>query len=153
MNTSDAIAGISAVISLVSAVVAWRSMRSADRSSYAASDLQRSMFQRQFIVDLHGIWSTVNDIDQSSPVAGDVRSAANALDLTASLWNFDVVKKEVILSSYWESFSKLYDKLNNWNTVVPGFTSTGRSMLSAHVRKAYEEMKPLALKHVSTSAL
>lgn len=153
MDASDIIAGLSAIISLLSVTVAWRAMRSAAASSRSARELQRNMFQRQHIIDLHHVWKDVNDIRQEEPITGDIRNAVNALDLTASLWNFDVVKKEIIISSYWDGFSRLYGRLDRWDSLVNGLNMTGRDMLSNHIRKAYEEMKELAIKRAPGESL
>lgn len=62
----------------------------------------------------------INAIDPENLITPDVVKAVNALELTASLWNHDVVAKEILHQSYWQSFRDLYDVLYHCNKIPPG---------------------------------
>ena len=98
-------------------------------------------------------WHGVNDIDQNNLVGPDVINAVNALSLTASLWNHDVIDKEILYQSYWGSYKEIYDKLYNLDILVPGLKKTCKVLMTAEIRKAYRGMEDYDLKTVKQSKL
>lgn len=130
-------AGIALVISIVSVYMAGH-----------ASNINKKMFKRQGIIDLFMAWQGVSNIDGENLIGPDVVKAANALGLTATLWNHDVIEKIVLYQSYWEPYRNLYDSLYNINNIVPGHNKTCKDMLSSDMTKAYEDMKKMETKSV-----
>ena len=118
-----------------------------------ANNLNIKIFKRQGVIDLHMAWHGVNDIDQNNLVGPDVINAVNALSLTASLWNHDVIDKEILYQSYWGSYKEIYDKLYNLDILVPGLKKTCKVLMTAEIRKAYRGMEDYDLKTVKQSKL
>ena len=128
-------------------------------SYFLARDMQKTskdIAKRQGVIDLHLAWSNIEEITPTNlkPVA--VTRAANVLDLTASLWNNDVVEKTILWQSYWEPYSRFYDVLNNPNntiTMLDGTTRTGKSFLSREIQKAYADMQQYTLRTVQQTTI
>lgn len=132
------IAGLSMIISLVAAYFAGR-----------ANSINKNIFKRQGVIDLHMAWQGINDIDPDNLIGPDVVKAVNALSLTASLWNHDVIEKSILYQTYWGSFKDLYDKLYNLDVLVPGLKKTCKSLITAEIKKAYKGMDEVDLKTVT----
>ena len=132
------IAGLSMIISLVAAYFAGR-----------ANSINKNIFKRQGVIDLHMAWQGINDIDPDNLIGPDVVKAVNALSLTASLWNHDVIEKSILYQTYWGSSKDLYDKLYNLDVLVPGLKKTCKSLLTAEIKKAYKGMDEVDLKTVT----
>src|SRR5262249_32273575 len=98
-------------------------------------------------------WEGVNDVDPNKPITPDIVKAANAISLTASLWNHDVIEKQILFQSYWPSYKDIYDSLNKMDQLIPGKKVTGRSLLSSEITKVYEEMKKLELGSVQQTRI
>ena len=124
---SSTIAGIAIIISLIAVFVAGK-----------ANNINKNVFKRQGVIDLHMSWNNVNDIDVKNLIGPDIVKAVNALSLTASLWNHDVIEKTILYQTYWGSYKEIYEKLNK----------TGRSLLTAEITKAYKGMEDVDLKSV-----
>ena len=125
-----------------SATAAEKSVEAAERSATAAEKsvtTNLEMFKKQGVMDLFESWQDLRDIDPSRPITPDIIRAAKALELTASLWNHDIVKREILHQSFWDDFKHLYDRLNHIGQ-VPGLNRTGAELLTRRVRKAYKEM-------------
>ena len=118
-----------------------------------ASNINKRIFKRQGVIDLHMAWQNVSDIDPKNLVGPDVIKAVNALSLTASLWNHDVIEKSILYQAYWGAYKDLYDKLINLDEIVPGHKRTCRSLITAEIQKAYESMKTTDLQTVQGSTL
>jgi hypothetical protein len=103
--------------------------------------ISKAMVKQRTVIDLHKVWNDVKDIDPKQPVIPDVVHAANVLDLTASLWNNNLIERNVLIESYWQEFRQLFDKLDKWEVVIPSLGKTGSDLLSTQVREAYQEMK------------
>lgn len=108
-----------------------------------SAELSLNMFKRQSVVDLHLAWRGVNEVDPKNLVTPDIINALNALDLTSSIWNHDIMDKDILIQSYWRDFRDLYDTLNGCNELVPGKKSTCRALLLENpaIATAYESMK------------
>ena len=121
--------------------------------SGAANNTNKNMFRRQGVIDLHMAWQGISEIDDSNLIGPDIVKAVNALSLTASLWNHDVIEKSILYQTYWASYKDLYDSLNSINKLVPGHKKTCRSLLTSEITKAYEGMKNVDLSLVTNSKL
>jgi hypothetical protein len=132
------IAGLSMIISLIAAFFAGR-----------ANSINKKIFKRQGVIDLHMAWQGINDIDPNNLIGPDVVKAVNALSLTASLWNHDVIEKSILYQTYWGSYKDLYDKLYNLDVLVPGLKKTCKSLMTAEIKKAYKGMDEVDLKTVT----
>lgn len=132
------VASISIIISLIAVFVAGR-----------ANNINKNAFKRQGVIDLHMSWNNVNDIDINNIIGPDIVKAVNALSLTASLWNHDVIEKTILYQTYWGSYKEIYDKLNMITGLVPGLNKTGRSLLTAEITKAYRGMETADLNSVT----
>src|SRR5690606_37394384 len=114
-----------------------------------ANNTNKNMFRRQGVIDLHIAWQDINDIDENDLIGPDVVKAVNALSLTASLWNHDVIEKSILYQTYWGSYKDLYDKLYNLDELVPGLKKTCKSLMTAEIKKAYKGMDEVDLKTVT----
>lgn len=136
------IAGFSLVISLGAIFLSGR-----------ANTLSKNMFKRQGVIDLHMAWTDIKDIDKNNLIGPDIIRAVNAMSLTASLWNHDVIEKSILYQTYWNSYKDLYDTLININELVPGHKRTCRSLITNEIAKAYEGMKNADLATVTQTNL
>jgi hypothetical protein len=128
--------------------------RQASERATRSADMQIRMFQRQQVIDVFRAWSTVPAIDGTALQASDAARAANVLELTATLWNHDIVDKEILCQNYWIPFRDIYDRLYSIHSVIPGGTKTGREYLSNETEHAYSEMKQRCLiDNVRTSTI
>ncbi|MDO7173802.1 hypothetical protein [Mariniflexile sp. AS56] len=118
-----------------------------------ANNTNKNMFRRQGVIDLHMAWQNINEIDEKNLIGPDVVKAVNALSLTASLWNHDVIEKSILYQTYWTSYKDLYDTLNNINELVPGHKKTCRSLMTNEITKAYEGMKNVNLSTVTQTII
>jgi hypothetical protein len=123
------IAGLSILISLIAVFLSGK-----------ASVTNKRMFKRQGVIDLHMAWQDINDIDPKNLIGPDIVKAVNALSLTASLWNHDVIEKSILYQSYWGAFEEIYNKLVNLDELVPGHKKTCKSLITAEIKKAYKGM-------------
>lgn len=126
---SLAIAGFSMAISLIAVFLSGK-----------ASITNKKMFKRQGVIDLHMAWQGVNDIDPKNLIGPDVVKAVNALALTASLWNHDVIEKSILYQTYWGAFEEFYNKLVNLDELGPGHKKTCKSLITSEIKKAYKGM-------------
>lgn len=118
-----------------------------------ANSTSKKIAKRQGVIDLHFAWSEISDIDFSKPVVPDIVKAVNALDLTASLWNHDIMLKPLIYQSYWISFRDLYDKIYGHDEIVAGLKHVPKSLITNEISLAYEGMKSAKLREVLTTKL
>lgn len=139
---SLAVAVISILISIISIFLAGR-----------ASNLNKNMFKRQGVIDLHMAWQGMNEINKDNPITPDVIRAVNALTLTAALWNHDVMEKIILYQSYWPIYQKLYEQLDSIDKPLPGVNRSGKDYLTSEIKKAYTEMNSFDLSRVSQTKL
>lgn len=95
MTTSDIIALCSALFAALSAGAALFGLklsRDALTEAGEATATSKDIARRQGVIELHMAWQGVNNIDVSNLIGPDVINAANAISLTATLWNHDVVE-------------------------------------------------------------
>ncbi|MCP4336149.1 MAG: hypothetical protein GY785_26190 [Gammaproteobacteria bacterium] len=137
ISTSELIAAISAGAAVMSMAVSVIALFLAGR----ASNLNKNMFRRQSVIDLHMAWQKIRGINPKEPITPDVIRAVSTMDLTASLWLHDVVDRNILCQSYWPSFQALYDSLHKCEIEVPGTGRTGRDFLNDDIRLAYWQMK------------
>jgi len=141
------IAIITAIFTGLSLLISLRAIFLAGK----ASTTNENMFKRQGVIDLHMAWQGVNDINPQKLVGPDVIKAVNALSLTASLWNHDVIEKNILYQTYWTSYSEIYNKLVNLDKLVPGHKKTCKSLITAEIKKAYKGMDEIELDNVTTT--
>lgn len=118
-----------------------------------ANVTNKNMFKRQGVIDLHMAWQDIPEIDKNNLIGPDIVKAVNALSLTASLWNHDVIEKSILYQTYWTSYKDLYDTLNSIDELVPGHKKTCRSLMTNEIAKGYEGMKNVDLKTVTQTKI
>ena len=118
-----------------------------------ANNTNKNMFRRQGVIDLHMAWQDIPEIDKENLIGPDIVKAVNALSLTASLWNHDVIEKSILYQTYQTSYKDLYDTLININELVPGHKKTCRSLMTNEITKAYEGMENADLKTVTQTSI
>lgn len=138
---------ISIIIASIAAIISFISLY----QSGAANRTNKKMFKRQGVIDLHMAWQDIKEIDEKNLIGPDIVKSVNALSLTASLWNHDVIEKSILYQTYWTSYKDLYDTLININELVPGHKKTCRSLMTNEITKAYEGMKNADLSTVTQS--
>lgn len=128
------------------------SVRSANAAEKAVST-SIEIFKKQGVIDLFESWEDLHDINPLKPITTDVVRALRALELTASLWNHDIVEKKIIHQSFWEDYKHLYDAVNRIIGEVPGLRRTGPELLTRRVSRAYKEMDDFDTSKEATSNL
>jgi len=135
-------AGISLIISITAVYLAGH-----------ANNTNKSMFKRQGVIDLHMAWQGTNEIDSNNLIGPDVIKGINALSLTASLWNHDVIEKSILYQTYWEPYKTLFEQIYAIDKLVPGHKKTCRSLITSEVIRAYEDMKRVDLETVTQTKI
>lgn len=123
---------------------------------YQAGNIRREtkdMFRRQSVIELHNAWEGVNEIDPNKLITPDVIKAVNAIRLTSTLWNHDVVDRAILHQEYSDPFSRLYVVLSASTKTPPGHSRTCRDMLSDAIAKTYDEMRARSLKKVEQTRI
>jgi len=143
-DTTNIISGISAGAATLSMVLSAIALIMAGK----ASSTNKKMFKRQGVIDLHMAWHGVNEIDPKKLNTPDIVRAVNAIDLTAALWNHDVIEKTILYQSYWQPFKDIYETLTNCRESPPGISKRCCDLISREVVKAYEDMKSTDLNQV-----
>lgn len=131
------------IASETSAAAAVTSANAANQSLEAAKQSIQtniSMFKRQGVIELHETWRGIHGLDPSKLVTPHVVDAANALHLTASMWNHDIIEREIIYQLFWDRYQEIYDTMCSI-APVPGLDAKLRDLLSPPVAKAYQEMQ------------
>lgn len=146
-NSFDVTSGMTAGAAILSVLISIIAVFVAGK----ASSTNKKMFKRQGVIDLHMAWFGVNEIDPANLITQDVVRAIGALDLTAALWNHDVIEKDILYQSYWFPYKQLYDVLNRCNAIPPDTTRTCANLITQPISLAYESMKKHGLKIVGTS--
>jgi len=149
MAISDTIAAVAAGAALLSMLLSAAALYVSGKAQSTTKNIAR----RQGVIELYKAWEGVNDVDPNKPITPDIVKAANAISLTASLWNHDVIEKQILFQSYWPSYKDIYDSLNKMDQLIPGKKVTGRSLLSSEITKVYEEMKKLELGSVQQTRI
>lgn len=109
-------------------------------SVYALVEGKRTS-KRTGVIELHGAWIGVNELNPTQLIGPDVAAAAQALNVTAAVWNHDVIDKALLYQSYWTDYRNLFDVLASSTDLVPGYPRAGRDFLNPGMRKAYREMQ------------
>ncbi len=118
-----------------------------------ANNINKNIFKRQGIIDLFMTWQGISEIDSNNLINPDIVKSANALALTSTLWNHDVIDKNILYQTYWEPFRNIYDKLNSLDSTPPGLKKTCKSMISSDMTRAYQEMQKYETSMVKISKL
>lgn len=145
--TTSEIAIMSAIMASVSAGAAVLSVFLSAKAFIRAGKAQaanKDMFKRQGVIDLHMAWQGVNAIDTADTdkiIAKDVEKASNALSLTATLWNHDIIDKQILYQLHWDDYKELYETLNGSSKIVDGYNKRCKDFISSYMSKAYEGMK------------
>lgn len=170
MSTGDIIALIASIAAIASFIVAYVALRhsrkfadAAQKSAEAAqksaayaqqaNSLAADIAKRTGVIELHNAWKGVNRFDPTNPIFPSAINAANALDLTASLWNHDVLEKEILFQSYWKWFSEFHRVLSACNLQLPNDHRRVCDLISPAVKLAYQQMEERELKSVRQTNL
>lgn len=112
-----------------------------ERLVLLTNEVSKQIAKRQGVIDLHEAWKGINHIDCHRQSGPEVVKSVNALALTASLWNHDVIEKVIIYQTYWDPYRELYDECTNCDKTVPGLKKSCKDLITSEITKAYEEMK------------
>lgn len=121
-----------------SATAAEASTALSERSSKAVEqsiNTNIQIFKRQGVISLYAAWRDIKDVDPQKIVTADAINAARTLELTATLWNYDIVEKEIIYQSFWDDYRAFYEKFMASDTQVPGRRKTLRELIIRPVTK------------------
>lgn len=163
LETGEWIAILAAIAAIASVVVAVLALRNSSRSAAAAersanvasqaNGLAERIAKREGVIDLHLAWRGVNRFNPAEPIFPDAINAANALDLTASLWNHDVLEKELLFQSYWKWFKEFHRVLSNCDIVMPADGRRISDLISPSVTLAYKQMETWELRNVQQTTM
>jgi len=169
MTTADVIALVAAIAAVASAVIAIFARNDSKDSAIAAKEsatvantaneiaksanvLSERIAKRACVIELHQAWQGVNRFDPKKPIYPDAIKGSNALDLTASLWNHDVLEKGILFQSYWKPFKDLYGILSICDLPLQDGRRI-RDMISPAVTLAFKQMEEMELKGVNQTAI
>ncbi len=146
----DVAALIISILAVLFTGLSYAESKAANTNAKNANRTNKKMFKRQGIIDLHMAWNDIKEINPDKLITSDIVRAVNALSLTASLWNHDVIEKAVLYQSYWKNYQKLYETLVSLDKKVPGKSETCKELISSDIKKAYESMRNVDLDKVTT---
>lgn len=149
MSPTDIIASISAGAAILSLIASGAALYLSGRATATTKNIAK----RQGVIDLYKAWEGVNDIDVNQPITPDIVRAANAISLTASLWNHDVIEKQILFESYWPAYREIYETLYGMNALIPGKKVSGKKLITSEITKVYEQMKSTELNKVHQTKL
>ncbi|WP_421807416.1 hypothetical protein [Flagellimonas sp.] len=147
----DIAALIISILAVLFTGLSYAESKAANANSKNAIRTNKKMFRRQGIIDLHMAWNDVKEINPDKLVTPDIVRAVNAMSLTASLWNHDVIEKAILYQSYWNNYRKLYETLIDLDKQVPGKNETCKELVTNDIKRAYEAMKNVNLEKVITN--
>lgn len=104
---------------------------------------KKDIAKKKDVIKLFKYWDKVSYIDKDNIIGPDVFKAANALELTASLWNFDVLDKNMLYEIYWKEFNEFYNVFYNSDILIPGYENQNMKLkdcITINIKIAYEEM-------------
>ncbi|MBI5214682.1 MAG: hypothetical protein HY960_02910 [Ignavibacteriae bacterium] len=149
MSTADFISAVSAGAAIISLIFSSIALIMAGKSY----NTNKKMFKRQGVIDLFMAWSGVNEIQISNLITPDVVKAVNALALTATLWNHDIIEKEILYQTYWIPYKDIYDTLQSSSKLVPGINRKCRDLLTSEIIRAYQDMQNMDINKVTQSTI
>lgn len=135
---------LSVVLAAIAVIISFAAVFVAGRSN----SLNKNMFRRQGVIDLHMAWQGINHIDKDNLIGSDITRAVNALALTSSLWNHDIIDKIILYQTYWTPYKELYEEIYSIDLLVPGHKRTCKSLITSEIQRAYEGMKNADLNKV-----
>ncbi|QCW99898.1 hypothetical protein FGM00_07215 [Aggregatimonas sangjinii] len=148
LETWTLIFSIGAVIASVYAI---GESKKSNAIAERATSTNKKIAKRQGVIALHMAWADIHDIDPNNLITSHVVKAINALSLTASLWNHDVIEKSILYQSYWQAYKELYDQLICIDTKLPGKGKSCKDCISEDIKKAYRLMDEALLSQVLTT--
>ncbi len=108
---------LSAIAIVISVVVTWKVHKS-----------QKLLAQRQLLLPLWEYMSKLREINPADPIAPDVISLVNTLELVALCCEGGLIDEQIILRTFREPFIKHYTDIKNCN-VIKGLNKTGDQLL------------------------
>lgn len=86
------------------------------------------------------VWKDANHIDCDQLITPDVLRAVEALETTATIWEFEPLNRPLI-TRYKDSFMTLVKELLSCNAVPPGLETRCDQMVAQRVLKVLEELE------------
>ncbi len=108
---------LSAIAIVISVVVTWKVHKN-----------QKLLAQRQLLLPLWEYMSKLREINPADPIAPDVISLVNTLELVALCCEGGLIDEKIILRTFREPFIKHYTDIKNCN-VINGLKKTGDQLL------------------------
>lgn len=91
--------------------------------------------------ELAAEWKNLSEIDPNNIVVPDLVKGIQAMKLTASAWNENIVDKNVIKANHFDDYETLYLQISGSDNLVPGYTSKKLSnFIDKNLQKTYLEM-------------
>lgn len=118
-----------------------------------ANSLNKNTFRRQGVIDLNMAWQGVNEVNNDNLIVPDIVRGVNDFALMASLWNHDVIERNILYQTYWEPCKRLYEQLYFNDLLVPSHNRACKSLFTTEIQKAYEQMKKVDLDKVTQTKL
>jgi len=141
------------MLAIVSSVYAIVVSNKANSIAESANRMNKRMFKRQGVIDLHIAWSTIRNIDENQLITPDIVNAVNTMSLTAMLWNHDVMEKPILYQSYWNSYRQLYEKLSSIETIPPKMNARCKDLITSEITKAYNSMNSANISQTLTTEI
>jgi hypothetical protein len=149
LGPAEWIAIVSAVAAILAAVIALLALRNSNHANAIAERIAK----RAGVIELHQAWQNVNRFDPKNPLFSDAIRAVNALELTASLWNHDVLEKEILFQSYWKWFKEFYNVLSACQLIIPKDGRRVCDMIAPSVSLTYRQMEDRELHSIPQTSI
>ena len=160
MNPAEIAAITSAGAAMTGCIIAvasfWNSQKaleSARKTTERSLTLDREISRRQQVLLLYDVWKPVRGIDCNNLIGPHVVTAVNALTLTATAWNHDIIDRTILIQTYWPSFEQVFEQLWQCAETAPGQKRACQDLLSRQVQIANSQMRDKALALVQQSSL
>lgn len=145
LNLIDLGALIASLFALSFANKANKTAENAKEVSERANEIQLEIAKRNGVIELHHAWEGVETIRLPDYNVYSVTKALNALSLTSSLINHDVMKIEIIYDQYWLSFKELYLTIQKIKEPHPELSFIPAQRITPDIQKAFKKLERIEI--------
>lgn len=141
LNLIDLGVLIASLFALYFAHKANKTAENAKEVSERANEIQLEIAKRNGVIELHHAWDGVETIRLPDYNIYSVTKALNALSLTSSLINHDVMKIEIIYDQYWLSFKELYLTIQEIKEPNLELSFIPSQRITSDIQKAFQKLE------------
>lgn len=110
--------------------------------SYIIINLLLNHLKKGQMFELAHIWDEICEIDCNNIVIPDLVKATDAMKLTATAWNDNIIDKNIILANHYDDFKTLYNQISTCENTVEGYNNKKcKDFINYRIKNAYIAMQ------------